>query len=161
MKNVTVSHSCGQWFVSIQTEREIEQPIPQGGAGAVGIDMAWSALSRLGRHRSTRRLTASSGMKPPCAAQQALSRKTKFSNNWKKAARVQRIHSVSAMPAATTPHIVLHHDQPNHAMVYRGLAGANMSKSAAGTADAPEETFSWVGLNKSILDQAGLEFRAN
>ncbi|WP_370693190.1 hypothetical protein [Klebsiella pneumoniae] len=32
-----MSQSCGKWFVSIQTEREVEQPIPQG--GAVGIDM--------------------------------------------------------------------------------------------------------------------------
>ena len=31
VKNVTVSQSCGKWFVSIQTEREVEQPIPQGG----------------------------------------------------------------------------------------------------------------------------------
>jgi putative transposase len=38
VKNITVSLSCGKWFVSIQTEREVEQPIPKG--GAVGIDMA-------------------------------------------------------------------------------------------------------------------------
>jgi len=37
VKNVTVSVSCGKWFVSIQTEREVEQPLPRG--GAVGIDL--------------------------------------------------------------------------------------------------------------------------
>ena len=37
VKNVTVSLSCGKWFVSIQTEREVEQPLPRG--GAVGIDL--------------------------------------------------------------------------------------------------------------------------
>ena len=37
VKNVTVSRFCGQWYVSIQTEREIERPIPKG--SAIGIDM--------------------------------------------------------------------------------------------------------------------------
>ena len=37
VKNLTVSLSCGKWFVSIQTEREVEQPLPRG--GAVGIDL--------------------------------------------------------------------------------------------------------------------------
>ena len=38
VKNITVSQSCGKWFVSIQTEREIdEQPTAQG--AAVGHDM--------------------------------------------------------------------------------------------------------------------------
>ena len=30
VENITVSLSCGQWFVSIQTGHEVEQPIPQG-----------------------------------------------------------------------------------------------------------------------------------
>ena len=37
VKNIIVSLSCGKWFASIQTEREVEQLIPKG--GAVGIDM--------------------------------------------------------------------------------------------------------------------------
>jgi len=45
VKNVTVSQSCGKWFVSIQTEREVEQTIPQG--GAVGIDMGIARFATL------------------------------------------------------------------------------------------------------------------
>jgi putative transposase len=37
VKCLTVSLSYGRWFVSIQTEREVEQPVPRG--GAVGIDL--------------------------------------------------------------------------------------------------------------------------
>jgi putative transposase len=37
LRNVTVSFKSGKWFVSIQTRREVEKPIPKG--GAVGIDM--------------------------------------------------------------------------------------------------------------------------
>src|SRR5580692_8373275 len=32
VKNVTVSLSYGKWFVSIQTAREVERPLPRGGA---------------------------------------------------------------------------------------------------------------------------------
>jgi putative transposase len=42
---VTVSASGGNWFVSIQTEREVEQPIPNG--GAVGIDMGIARFATL------------------------------------------------------------------------------------------------------------------
>lgn len=37
IKNVTVSQKCGKWYVSIQTEQEIETPTPKG--GEIGIDM--------------------------------------------------------------------------------------------------------------------------
>src|SRR5205814_2316928 len=45
VKNVTVSLSCGKWFVSIQTEREVEQPVPRG--GAVGIDLGVARFATL------------------------------------------------------------------------------------------------------------------
>ena len=65
LRNVTVSLSGGKWFVSIQTEREVEQPIPNG--GAVGIDMGIARSPRSRTAHSTRRSTASSGMKQLCA----------------------------------------------------------------------------------------------
>ncbi|MDD4932611.1 MAG: transposase, partial [Methylacidiphilaceae bacterium] len=45
VKNVTVSARCGKWFISIQTEREVEQPVPQG--GAIGIDMGVARFATL------------------------------------------------------------------------------------------------------------------
>jgi putative transposase len=45
VKNATVSQSCGKWFVSIQTEREVDQPLPQG--EAVGIDMGIARFATL------------------------------------------------------------------------------------------------------------------
>ena len=45
LRNVTVSLSGGKWFVSIQTEREVEQAIPHG--GAVGIDMGIARFATL------------------------------------------------------------------------------------------------------------------
>src|SRR5690554_2803691 len=37
LRNVTVSLSGGKWFISIQTEREVAEPVPQS-TSAVGID---------------------------------------------------------------------------------------------------------------------------
>ena len=161
VKNVTVSQSCGKWFVSIQTEREIEQPIPQG--GAVGIDMGiarfatlsdgtvFAPLNSFRRHGTALR-----------KAQQAMSRKTKFSNNWKKAkARVQKIHSRIGHARRDFLHKTTTTISQNHAMVcIEDLQVRNMSKSAAGTTEAPGRNVrAKSGLNKSILDQGWFEFR--
>src|SRR6185312_12117947 len=82
VKNITVSQSGGKGFVSVQSEREVAQPIPQG--NAVGIDMGmarfatlsdgtyYTPFNSLRRHEDRLR-----------KAQQAMSRKQKFSNNWR------------------------------------------------------------------------------
>ncbi|HAK8503874.1 TPA: transposase [Salmonella enterica] len=161
VKNVTVSQSCGKWFVSIQTEREVEQPIPNG--GAVGIDMGiarfatlsdgtfYAPLNSFKRHEDRLR-----------KAQQAMSRKTKFSNNWKKAkARVQRIHFRIGNARRDYLHKATTTISQNHAMVcIEDLQVRNMSKSAAGTTEQPgKHVRAKSGLNKAILDQGWFEFR--
>jgi putative transposase len=161
VKNVTVSQSCGKWFVSIQTEREIEQPIPTG--GAVGVDMGttrfatlsdgscYAPLNSFKRHETRLR-----------KAQQCLSRKVKFSNNWRKAkTRIQRIHARIGNVRRDYLHKASTAISKNHAIVcIEDLQVRNMSKSAAGTADAPGRNVrAKSGLNKSILDQGWFEFR--
>jgi putative transposase len=162
LKNVTVSHSCGKWFISIQTEREVAQPVPQS-TTAVGVDMGiarfatlsdgtfFEPLNSFRRHEKTLR-----------KAQQALSRKVKFSNNWRKAkARVQRIHARIANVRRDYLHKCSTAISKNHAMVcIEDLSVQNMSKSAAGTLDNPGKNVrAKSGLNKSILDQGWFEFR--
>jgi putative transposase len=161
VKNITVSLSCGKWFVSIQTEREVQQPIPSG--SAVGIDMGvarfatlsdgtfYAPLGSFKRHQDTLR-----------RAQQAMSRKTKFSSNWKKAkARVQRIHTRIGNARRDDLHKTSTAISQNHAMVcIEDLAVRNMSKSAAGSVEKPGKNVrAKSGLNKSILDQGWFEFR--
>lgn len=95
-------------------------------------------------------------------AQQATSRKVKFSSNWKKAkARVQRTHSRIGNARRDYLHKTTTAISQNHAMVYiEDLQVRNMSRSAAGTADKPGRNVrAKSGLNKSILDQGWFEFR--
>ncbi len=161
VKNITVSQSCGKWFVSLQTEREVEPPIPKG--GAVGIDMGvvrfatlsdstfYAPLNSFKRHETALR-----------KAQQALSRKTKFSNNGKKAkAKVQKIHSRIGNARRDYLHKTSTAISQNHAMVcIEDLRVRNLSKSAAGTTEQPGRNVrAKSGLNKSILDQGWYEFR--
>jgi putative transposase len=162
VKNVTVSQSCGKWFVSIQTEREIQAPVPKA-TSAVGIDMGvtrfatlsdgtfYAPLNSFKRHEDRLR-----------KAQQAMSRKTKLSNNWKKAkARVQRIHFRIGNARRDYLHKATTTISKNHAMVcVEDLQVRNMSKSAAGTTEQPgKHVRAKSGLNKAILDQGWFEFR--
>jgi putative transposase len=161
LKNVTVSQSCGKWYVSIQTEREVEQALASG--SAVGIDMGiarfatlsdgtfYAPLNSFKRHEAALR-----------KAQRAMSRKTKFSNNWKKAkARVQRIHSRIGNARRDYLHKTTTTISQNHAMVcIEDLQVSNLSSSAAGTPEQPgRKVRAKSGLNKSILDQGWFEFR--
>ncbi|WP_419687996.1 RNA-guided endonuclease InsQ/TnpB family protein [Burkholderia theae] len=161
VKNVTVSQSCGKWYVSIQTEREVEQPIPQG--NAIGIDMGvvrlatlsdgtfYAPLNSFKRHEAALR-----------RAQQAMSRKVKFSRNWMTAkARVQRIHSRIGNARRDYLHKATTAISQNHAMVcIEDLKVRNMSRSAAGTTEKPgRQVRVKSGLNKAILDQGWFEFR--
>jgi putative transposase len=152
VRNVTVSQSCGKWFVSIQTEREVEQPVPQA-TTAVGIDMGvirfatlsdgtfYAPLNSFKRHETALR-----------KAQQAMSRKTKFSNNWKKAkARVQRIHSRIGNARRDFLHKTSTAISQNHAMVcIEDLQVRNMSRSAAGTTEARKPWVLSVNFLKGI-----------
>ena len=95
-------------------------------------------------------------------AQRAMSRKTKFSNNWKKAkARIQRIHARIGNARRDYLHKATTTISKNHAMVcIEDLQVRNMSKSAAGSAEKPGGNVrAKSGLNKSILDQGWFEFR--
>lgn len=95
-------------------------------------------------------------------AQQALSRKVKFSNNWKKAkARVQRIYSRICNARRDYLHKITTTISKNHAMVcIEDLQVRQMSKSAAGKVDAPGKNVRVKSrFNKLILDQGWFEFR--
>ena len=161
VKNITVSQSCGKWFVSIQTEREVAQPIPNG--GEVGIDMGlarfatlsngtfYAPLNSFKRHQDRLR-----------KAQQSMSRKRKFSSNWKKEkSRIQKIHARIGNARRDYLHKATTTISQNHAIVcIEDLQVRNMSKSAAGTTEQPGRNVrAKSGLNQSILDQGWFEFR--
>lgn len=162
VKNVTISHKAGKWFISIQTERELKTPSPQV-SSAIGIDMGITRFATLSDGTFYEPLNSFKKHEVALRkAQQAMSRKTQFSNNWKKAKnRVQRIHARISHARRDYLHKITTAISQNHAMVcIEDLQVRNLSKSATGTADAPgRQVRAKSGLNKSILDQGWFEFR--
>lgn len=161
-KNITVSASGGKWFVSIQTEREVEQPVHPS-TSIVGIDVGITRFATLSDGSHIEPLNTFRKHRQRLARyQRAMSRKTKFSSNWKKAkARVQKIHTRIANARRDFLHKTTTTICKNHAIVcIEDLQVRNMSKSAAGSSDSPGRNVkAKSGLNKSILDQGWFEFR--
>jgi putative transposase len=162
VRNATVSLSGGKWFVSIQTEREVEPPVPQA-TRAIGIDVG---VARFATFSDGTFLAPLNSFKKHELRlrryQRAMSRNIKFSNNWKKAkARIQRIHVRIGNARRDYLHKATTTISKNHAMVcIEDLRVRNMSRSAAGSIDAPgKHVRAKSGLNKSILDQGWFEFR--
>ncbi|MEM5386467.1 transposase [Paraburkholderia phymatum] len=162
VRNATVSHAGGKWFVSIQTAREIEQPLPVG-TSSVGIDMGVARFATFSDGSYLSPLNSFRRHAPRLArAQRAISRKQKFSNNWKKAkARIQRIHARIANVRRDFLHKASAAISKNHAFVcIEDLKVRNMSRSASGTLGNPGRNVNAKsGLNKAILDQGWAEFR--
>lgn len=160
-KNITISQSCGKWYASIQTEREVEQSFPQG--DAVGIDLGITRFATLSDGTFFKPLNSFRQHESRLRkAQQVMSHKVKFSNNWKRArARVQRIHSHIGNARRDYLHKTTSSISKNHAMVcVEDLQVRNMSKSSAGDSEqAGKNVRAKSGLNKSILDQGWFEFR--
>lgn len=161
-KNMTVSQSCGKWFVSIQTEREVEQSIHPA-ASAVGIDVGIARFATLSDGGSIAPKNSFKKHQQRLARyQRAMARKQKFSKNWIKAkAKVTKLHSTIANVRRDFLHKTSTDISKNHAMVcIEDLKVGNMSKSAAGTKDQPGKNVkAKSGLNRSILDQGWFEFR--
>lgn len=162
IKNATITRYAGHWYISLQVEQSVEEPVHPATA-ACGIDAGVKKM-----------LTLSDGsyfppqnsyqrhQKQLAAAQRKLARMTKFSNNWRKQqARIARLHARIARCRHDYLHKATTQISKNHAMVViEDLKVANMSASARGTAEAPgRQVKQKSGLNKAILDQGWGETR--
>lgn len=90
---MTVSRKGKHWFVSIQCEMEIETPVNPS-QESVGIDLGIAQFTTLSNGQVFEPLKSFKQLQKRLAkAQQSLSRKVKFSSNWKKQkTKVQEIH---------------------------------------------------------------------
>jgi putative transposase len=156
MKNVTVRESCGKWFVSISTRREVKQPEHRS-TSVVGLD--WGVVNFV---------TAADGpvveqcqplkkFLPKLAQlQRRMAGKQKFSKNWQKAkAKVVKLHRKIANIRKDFLHKVSAKISKNHAMVFvEDLQVKSMSKSAT------KKVAQKSRLNRSLLDASPFELRS-
>ena len=161
-RNMTVSCTGGHWYASIQAQQEVDEPVPEAKT-AVGIDVGITRIATLSDATYLEPLNSFEHHQTRLAkAQQSMSRKVRFSRNWKKAkAKVNRIHAGIANARRDYLHKASATLSKNHVLVaIEDLQVKNMSKSAAGTADQPgKKVRAKAGLNKAILDQGWRKFR--
>ena len=162
-KSVTVSRSGDKWFTSILACREVEEPIHPSDT-IVGVDMGIAQFATLSD--GTVFAPANSFKKHQqrlARYQRSVSRKKKFSNNWKKAVKkVSRLHAMIGNVRKDYLHKTSTTISKNHAVVcIEDLQVKNMSASAKGDMDTPGKNVRQkAGLNRSILDQGWSMFRA-
>jgi putative transposase len=161
-KNITVSSNGGKWFVSIQTEREVEPALPTA-TTAIGIDVGIARFATFSDGRFIAQLNSFKQHQARLARyQRRMSRKVKYSSNWKKAkAKVQKMHSRIAHARKDFLHKTTTTISQNHALVcVENLQVRNMTKSSKGTREQPgKQVRQKSGLNRAILDQGWGELR--
>ena len=147
--------------MSIQTEFEQEILVHQG--SEIGIDMGVARFATLSNGDYFEPLNSfkkhQNALKK---AQQSLSRKVKFSQNWlKQKAKIGKIHHNISNARKDYLHKISTQISKNHAMIFvEDLQVGNMSKSAKGTTEQQGKNVAQKsGLNRSILDQGWYEFR--
>jgi putative transposase len=162
VKNVTIRTSGDKWFVSIQTEREVADAVHPS-TSIVGVDLGIARFATLSDGAFLEPINSFKKQQERLARyQRAMSRKTRFSNNWKKAkAKVTKIHRKIGNLRRDALHKTTTIISQNHAIVcIEDLQVGNMSKSAAGSVEIPGRNVkAKAGLNRSILDQGWYEFR--
>ena len=162
VKNVTVSHSCGHWYISVQTEREVSEA-KHPSTSAIGVDMGIAQFATLSDgHVFAAVNSFKQKQKQLARYQRAFSRKVKFSQNWKKQkSKIGKLHQTIANIRKDYLHKTTTIISQNHAMiVIEDLQVKNMSKSASGNLNKPgRHVKAKSGLNRSILDQGWFEFR--
>ena len=162
LRNITVSLRAGRWYASIQTAREVEQPIPNG-SKATGIDVGIKRFATFSDGSFLAPLNSFRQHEQRLARyQRRMARKVKGSKNWNKAKKkVQRIHAEIANVRKDFLHKATTAISQQYALVVlEDLKVRNMSKSAKGNAESPgKKVRAKSGLNKSILDQGWYEFR--
>jgi putative transposase len=162
IKNCTVSSKAGNWYISFQVEQEIDDP-RHPATSAIGLDMGIAKFVTQSDGTFHKPLNAYRKHEKRLACEQRkLSKKTKFSSNWRKQKqKVQRIHSRITNCRKDFLQKTSTVISKNHAMIaIEDLRVANMSKSAKGNAvEHGKNVKAKSGLNKSILDQGWYEFR--
>jgi len=162
VRNATVSQSGGKWFVSIQTQREVEVLAPVATA-AVGVDVGVTRFATMSDGSFLAPLASFKRHQQRLAKyQRRMARKLKGSCNWNKAkAKVQKVHTDIANARRDYLHKASTELANSHALVcIEDLVVKNMSRSAKGSAAVPgKRVRQKAGLNRSVLDQGWGEFR--
>jgi putative transposase len=156
LRSITIRRKAGYWYAAIAWCAEIVDP-PPSMLPAVGLDRGIAVFAALSDGTKIEPLNAFKAIKDKLAkAQRKLSRKIKFSANWKKQkAKISRLHTQAANTRKDFLHKFSTDLAKSHGVIkIEKLQVQNMSRSAKGTVENPGTNVkAKSGLNRSILDQ--------
>ncbi len=162
-KQLTISREGGHWFVSIQTEQEVAEPVHPA-SSAVGVDVGVAKFAALSTGATFAPVNSLRKHEKKLAREQRkLDRKVKLSQNWsQQKARIAKLCAKIARIRRDFLHKTSTAISKTHAMVVlEDLSVRSMSRSARGMVNASGRNVrAKAGLNKSILDQGWAEFRS-
>jgi len=162
IRSCTLSCAGDNWWISFQTKEEVADPVHTSKT-AIGIDVGIAKFVAQSDGVIFKAISPFRKYQDRLAKEQRkLSKKKKFSCNWRKQkAKIRKIHSKIASIRRDYLHKTSAEISKNHAMIaIEDLRIKNMSKSAKGTVEKPGKNVkAKSGLNKSILDQGWYEFR--
>lgn len=155
-KNLTVKREADGWYISVQVEVEIPDPIHPS-ESSVGIDLGISRFATFSTGEYLKPLNSFRKQEVKLIkSQKKLSKQVKYSKNWRKQKRkIARLHRKIRNCRLDYLHQTTKTISKNHAVVFlEDLQIKNMSKSAKGSVKSPGTNIkAKSGLNKSIIDQ--------
>ena len=160
-KNVTISRQGKHWFVSIQVETELSEPI-HSSSSMIGVDMGVKRLFTLSDGDFENPINVEFFKDKIKRLQKRLAKMVKFSNNWRKIKeKINRLHTKIANVRHNILHKLSSALSKSHAMiVLENLQIKNMTKSAKGDEDNHGAMIKQKsGLNRVILDQGWRMFK--
>lgn len=161
IRNATISLRGGKWYISIQTQREMDEPIHPS-QSVLGIDLGITLLAALSTKEAILPISSFRKMEEKLAhLQRQLAKKKKGSRNARKIRhKIQKCHVRIANIRNDHLHKATTTLCKNHAvLVVENLQVKEMSQSAKGTIENPGKNVKKKSkLNKSILDQGWGEF---
>ena len=156
IKHVTVSKKCGKWYISFNCEVDIseadEKPLSE-----IGIDMGITVFAQCSDGVSIKGTgPLKKNLSKLRKLQRELSRKKKYSSNWKKTRnKISKLHEHISNIRKDFLHKASTKLAKNHSLiVMEDLKTKDMSSSAKGSLDNPGKNVkAKSALNRSILDQ--------
>jgi IS605 OrfB family transposase len=162
IRHATISREGNHWYISIcvEFEQKLSKQLP---TSAIGIDVGVANFAAISNGVLIEPVNSFRHYEKRLAIlQRRLSKREKFSNNWKKVlTKIRNIHRKIARVRRDFLHKLTTTLSKSHAMVVvEALKIINMSKSAKGDLQNPGRNVkAKSGLNKSILDQGWGEFK--
>lgn len=156
LRSITISRRAGQWYASVAW-RSVISASPPKNPSAVAIDRGIALFAALSDGTTIAPRNALKSIEGKLAKEQRkLSRKTKYSANWKKQkAKITKLHVHAANARKDFLHKLSTEIAKSHGVVkIEKLQVRNMVASAAGSVEKPGRNVAQKsGLNKAILDQ--------